>query len=341
MRYNYASINALVLLFTHVKHLTGKGDPMTLQQLTYAIEIEKCQSINKAASNLYLDQSNLGRAITQLEEELGIKIFERNKKGVAVTEKGREFLNYSKEVVDKLKFIEDTYAVRNRLNREYLSISSMRALFLSHPVARLIEKRPPDGKQLYLRLKKQSFQDVLDDVENGHSEIGIIFVTSANVSRLSRFSKIKNLEFHEIGESRMHVIVRDGHPIIEGQAKKDIIDHPYVIAEPVENFGRMYDESSHSIVEMFEKEPSIIISTNDSLISQTIVAESDSFFISSTYWQEPEYFAFNSITLKGTDNTIRHFYVLKKNQLPSRLVEQYIDELKKTVETLKHNPIFD
>ena len=63
----------------------------------YAVEVEKTHSITKAASNLYMAQPNLSKAIKELEDTLEINIFERTSKGVFPTAKGKEFLEYAKE----------------------------------------------------------------------------------------------------------------------------------------------------------------------------------------------------------------------------------------------------
>ena len=59
---------------------------MTFQQLSFVVEVANCESINKAAERLYTSQSNVSNSIKALEEELGIQIFLRTKKGVSVTE---------------------------------------------------------------------------------------------------------------------------------------------------------------------------------------------------------------------------------------------------------------
>ena len=83
---------------------------MTFQQLSFVVEVANCESINKAAERLYTSQSNVSNSIKALEEELGIQIFLRTKKGVSVTEEGREFLSYANEIIDKKIFVEDLYA---------------------------------------------------------------------------------------------------------------------------------------------------------------------------------------------------------------------------------------
>ena len=157
---------------------------MTFLQLTFAVEVANSTSINKAAERLYTSQSNVSNSIKALEDELGIKIFDRTKKGISVTEPGREFLSYAREILDKMDFVEDLYK-KSRFRQEYFSVSSMRSYFLSYPITRLwpeIEKGY-NGHRIYVRLKKQSFNDVMDDVQYGHSDLGIVFLTRAHQQR--------------------------------------------------------------------------------------------------------------------------------------------------------------
>lgn len=72
---------------------------MNLLHVKYAVEVEKTCSINKAAENLFMAQPNLSRAIKELEESLGITIFKRTSKGMLVTAKGEEFLDYAKQLL--------------------------------------------------------------------------------------------------------------------------------------------------------------------------------------------------------------------------------------------------
>ena len=45
---------------------------MTLLQMSYILEIDRCGSINRAAQNLFVSQSALSSAIAEVEKELGI-----------------------------------------------------------------------------------------------------------------------------------------------------------------------------------------------------------------------------------------------------------------------------
>ena len=59
---------------------------MQIQQLTYFVAIAEQGSINKAAEKLFVTQPNLSKAISNLENELKVRIFNRTNKGVALTD---------------------------------------------------------------------------------------------------------------------------------------------------------------------------------------------------------------------------------------------------------------
>ncbi|MEP9356415.1 LysR family transcriptional regulator [Xanthobacter sp. KR7-65] len=66
---------------------------MELRHLRYVIEAAERGSFRKAADSLAVQQSNLSRRIRALEEQIGIKLFERTNGGVRPTPAGREFLD--------------------------------------------------------------------------------------------------------------------------------------------------------------------------------------------------------------------------------------------------------
>lgn len=122
---------------------------MTFQQLSFVVEVANCESINKAAERLYTSQSNVSNSIKALEEELGIQIFLRTKKGVSVTEEGREFLSYANEIIDKKIFVEDLYA-KSHFRKQYFSVSSHAILLSQHAHHKALAADFRRPRRLYL-----------------------------------------------------------------------------------------------------------------------------------------------------------------------------------------------
>ena len=102
---------------------------MTLLQMSYILEIDRCGSINRAAQNLFVSQSALSSAIAEVEKELGITIFHRSNRGVALTEDGRELLNQIIPIVERSRKITRYYSERRAENRVTLSIDAQRYPF--------------------------------------------------------------------------------------------------------------------------------------------------------------------------------------------------------------------
>ena len=75
---------------------------MKLEQLEYLVMVADCQTISKAGNKLHTSQQNISRAIRQLEEELGVEIFKRTKRGVVLTEAGKTFYEQAVEILQKL-----------------------------------------------------------------------------------------------------------------------------------------------------------------------------------------------------------------------------------------------
>ena len=83
---------------------------ISLKQLIYALAVEKTRHFKKAADMCAVSQSALSTAITELEKQLDIQIFERDNKKVLVTPIGEQFLDKAQQI--KLA-VDDLYLLAN------------------------------------------------------------------------------------------------------------------------------------------------------------------------------------------------------------------------------------
>ncbi len=72
---------------------------MELRILRYFLTVAREKNITKAASLLHITQPSLSRQLMQLEEELSVKLFERTRYGISLTEEGRFFLRRAEELL--------------------------------------------------------------------------------------------------------------------------------------------------------------------------------------------------------------------------------------------------
>lgn len=299
---------------------------MTFQQLTYAVTAAEFGSINQAAEYLYTNQSNISNAIRHLEDEFGIQIFSRTSKGVYTTKAGREFLQYAQELLGKKDAMEKIYKLRNKNQPQHFTISSMRSFFAYAPLIQL-QKKIRWESPMILRLRKCAMREVLESVSERTADLGIIYVMRSKQFRVEQIARLKNVCIEEFGESQLHIIVREDHPLAGESDLHTIMQYPYVVVEGREENGWLYDEESEYVSNFFRAIPKIIFSTNDSMACQSIVANTDAFFISTTPWKHNLHYKFKSIPLPGEENRLTYYTVTQKGQAPTHFMGMFIEKL--------------
>ena len=75
---------------------------MTLQQLRYFCVTAEVLHYTRAAALLYISQPSLSYALSKLEKELNMPLFEKQGKQIALTRYGAEFLPYAKRALSEL-----------------------------------------------------------------------------------------------------------------------------------------------------------------------------------------------------------------------------------------------
>lgn len=98
---------------------------MELHQLRYVVIVAKHQNFTRAAEELCLSQPSLSQQITKLEEELGVKLFERNTRSVTITSAGRTFIEQAQQVLQKIEEIKHSMQEHTGLLKGQFSIGAI------------------------------------------------------------------------------------------------------------------------------------------------------------------------------------------------------------------------
>ena len=80
---------------------------MTITQLKYIITLEKTRNFTKAANLCKVSQPTLSMQIQKLEEELKVKIFDRTKKPIELSDVGIKIINQAKKILIEFKKMDD------------------------------------------------------------------------------------------------------------------------------------------------------------------------------------------------------------------------------------------
>lgn len=95
---------------------------MDLNQLHYFVTVAETENVSKAAQKLFVTQSALSRAISRMETELGLKLFDRKPNTLLLNENGQLFLKYARQGLDTIN--SGVHALRQRTSNRQLLVSN-------------------------------------------------------------------------------------------------------------------------------------------------------------------------------------------------------------------------
>ena len=199
---------------------------MRIQQLHYIIKIVETGSMNEAAKQLYITQPSLSNAVRDLEREMGIDIFIRNPKGITLTKDGVEFLSYARQVVEQTSLLEERYK-NPTTHRELFSVSSQHYAFVVNAFVSLL--KGTDMTQYELFLRETRTWEIIDDVKNFRSEIGVLFLNSYNRDVLTKMLEDSRLTYTPLFTAHPHIFVSKTHPLAQKASVdlEELSDYPY------------------------------------------------------------------------------------------------------------------
>ncbi|MDW2796881.1 LysR family transcriptional regulator [Clostridium boliviensis] len=220
---------------------------MTLQQLRYIITIVNCGSISEAAKQLFITQPSLSNAVKELEQEYGITIFNRNPKGISLSLDGSEFLSYARQVLEQADLLEQHYLKKTPAKR-ICSISTQHYAFAVNAFVNLVERQDNDEYEFTLR-ETRTFE-IIEDVKNFRSELGIIYLNVFNEKVLEKLFKDSGLIFHPLFEASPHVFISSYHPLSSrlSVTMEDLMPYPFLAFEQGENNSFYFSEEILSTV---------------------------------------------------------------------------------------------
>lgn len=299
---------------------------MTLQQLKYVIEVARSRSINKAAQNLFISQPSLSNAIKELEEEVGITIFLRSNKGILITPEGSEFLGYARQVVEQAELLENRYT-NTRSPQQHFSVSAQHYAFAVSAFVRLLKEHDPEEYEFSLRETKT--YEIIDDVKNLRSEIGILYVNEFNKKVIHKFLREGNLQFHELFTANPHVFISSANPLSRKDyvTLSDLDPYPYLSYEQGDYNSFYFSEEILSTL----SRPKNIRVTDRATLFNLLIGLNGYTISTGVISHKLNSKDIIAVPLK-VDEQIHVGYITHKNVTNSTLANTYIQYLKESIE---------
>lgn len=301
---------------------------MTIQKLRYIIEIVSCGSINEAAKRLFITQPSLSAAVRELEEEIGIQIFQRSSRGVTLSPQGAEFLGYARQVVEQADLLERRYK-DVKPQRQHFAVSTQHYAFVVRAFVNLVQKYASDEYEFSLRDTRT--HEILEDVRNLRSEVGVLYLNDFNSKVLTHLISQYGLEFHELFTAKPHIFVSKNNPLAKKKSVtlEDLEDYPCLSYEQGE-YNSFY--FSEEILSTIPHKKSIQVSDRATIFNLMIGLSG---YTISTGVISPELNGDNIVAIPlKVEEQIQVGWIAHKKVTLSKLAQQFVEELKEVTRNM-------
>ena len=221
---------------------------MKLQQLRYVVKVAECGSITEASRRLFVSQPSITASIRDLENEMGVHIFERTNKGVIVSEEGETFLGYARQVLDQADLLEGRYKGTSE-QVPHFSVSCQHYSFAVNAFVDVI--REFDAARYDFTLREEQTHEIIEDVAHMKSELGILYLSEHNREVIEHMLAANELVFEGLFCATPHVFVCSDHPLADHASVtlEDLEDYPFLSYEQGSYNSFYYSEELTSTFE--------------------------------------------------------------------------------------------
>ncbi|GIP13690.1 LysR family transcriptional regulator [Paenibacillus sp. FSL R5-0527] len=236
---------------------------MELRQLLYTLKIAEEKNFSRAADKLHIAQPSLSQQLSKLEQELGVKLFQRNTSTVELTYAGASFIQHAQKIMDAVA----------QLRQEMDDISQLRAGRV------VVGSMPITGSHL-LPYVLPAFKEAYPDIE-----ITLLEDTSLNLEKLTAGGgtdlsllslplQEPTLAYEPIGEEIIDLAVPPNHRLASsGEARsgvklEQLRDEPFIVLKKGQGFRKLTVDLCRGA----GFEPNVVFESNNIETVQSLVA---------------------------------------------------------------------
>ena len=295
---------------------------MELRVLNYFLMVSQEENITKAAQLLHVTQPTLSRQLMQLEDELGVKLFERSNHSIVLTSDGLLLKRRAQEIVSLAEKTKRELTTEKELSGEIeIGSGEFKSFSLLADVIAAFSAKHPGVR---FHLNSGNADTIKERLENGGLDIGLL-ADPVDISRYE-FTRLPQKETWGIIAHNDFAIAK--RPFV---TPKDLISLPLIlphrrmVREEIQNwFGDLYGDVN-------------VFATYDLLYNAAIMAQKKMGIILTieleSRFDEVKFVPFAPKMEFGS------VLVWKKNQIQSAAMEAFIDFSKKYAKSISANAI--
>lgn len=195
-----------------------------IKQLQFFVACVEEGSFSRAAEVLYTSQPNVSKVVREMEQELGLSLFERGGRGVVPSSDGKTLYQYALEMLAKERNISNLVKSHRQ--------DSLRICFNhSRSMAQILtDFRETKNGNIDLRVREGDTEMVLNDVEHYRSDLGMTFILDKQMPAFHYNLERRGLSMQVIRRDDVHVSVGEKNHYSRNRSIRliDLANEPFV-----------------------------------------------------------------------------------------------------------------
>lgn len=194
---------------------------MNLRQLEFFVTLSEMEHMTQAATALNTTQPNLSHAMNELEKELGVPLFEKKGRNIALTKYGRFFLSYAKRSLNELHRGEQALKELVSPTLGHICFGFIYTLGAFH-VPPLLQsfKNIPENKDITFSLRQGTTEDMINQLLTQEIDLALCSLKAED----------PRIDFEQIIEQELILITALDHPLANKNEVplEQIVNYPFI-----------------------------------------------------------------------------------------------------------------
>lgn len=290
---------------------------MELKTLKYFVMIVREQNISKAAERLYLTQPTLTKQMQELESELGVKLFERGKRKITLTEDGLFLYKKAQEIIDLETITKNSFQNKDKKINGEISIACGETYAMNY-LLKIYKKIHEENPLITISLFSGNDEDVREKLNNGLAEFALFI----GLTNLDNYNFIK-LPLNET----WGLLMNKNSQLSDKETIKseDLSNLPLLVSRQVYRANELSGWLNKDLSKLN------IIGTYNLLYNASLMVKEDSVYAITIdkLLKDDNKVVFKKFEPELTSNI---YFAWKKYQVLSKAGQLFLDELNKKIE---------
>ncbi len=303
---------------------------MNITNMRFFIKLAECGSLSRAAEALFISHQGLSKVIAAMEDELGCKLVSRSHAGVALTEDGKVFLEYARDITRRYGDLTDELARRQSM---LLNVGMERVRLVATyyvlqvdlmGVARVKPRLFDEAI-----IKESALADIPAEIDRASkNDVFFVHLFDNNYASVTEDS---SYVFEELATTRIGVIWKD-KPLLEGlkEASPDqIAQLPLACMSDSalnEQLGRIFSRETLDNIYLKSSRDIMLI---DWAYKGRVVSLFDSFAYETARRREDfKRLGLRFTPISGSQALVRIGFLYRKANAPGKMARKFIDDAK-------------